>query len=116
MDSTNEKNWLEIASWVFGVSYALLFASGLSSQCIVNFNNKSTKGYSTDYCIIGLLGFGFLFLNQTIGIINPESDAGRVRATDMAFSSSAFAFALISYIQTLVYPSDASLRSTQLGV
>ena len=66
--------------------------------------------------MIGLTGFTFLFINQTIGIINPNSDAGRVRATDMAFSSSSFVFALIAYFQTIVYPSDASLRSTNLCV
>ena len=66
--------------------------------------------------MIGLTGFTFLFINQSIGIIDPNSDAGRVRATDMAFSSSSFVFALIAYIQTIIYPSDTSLRSTNLCV
>ena len=114
--NTNQKDNLKIASWVFGISYALLFASGLSHQCIVNFKNKSTKGYSTDYSLVGLTGFSFLLINQTVGIIFPDSDAGRVRATDMAFSSSAFVFALTAFAQTRIYPSDASLRSTRLAI
>ena len=104
-----------MASCVFGISYALLFASGLSHQCIVNFNNKSTKGYSTDYSIVGLIGFSFLLLNQSCGVIDPTSDAGRVGAADMAFSGSSFVFALIAYTQTIIYPSDASLRSTRIA-
>ena len=76
--SESSSPYLHIASWLFGVSYALLFASGLGHQCVVNFRNKSTKGYSTDYCIIGLVGFSFLLMNQTVGFFNPISDAGRV--------------------------------------
>ena len=89
---------LKLASWAFGISYALLFATGLGQQCVVNFNNKSTKGYSTDYCLIGLTGFTFLFVNQTIGVIDVNSDAGRIRATDMVFSTSAFTCGLIAYV------------------
>ena len=89
---------LKLASWLFGIAYALLFATGLGQQCVVNFNNKSTKGYSTDYCLIGLTGFTFLFVNQTIGVIDIDSDAGRIRATDMAFSASAFTCGLTAYV------------------
>ena len=77
--------------------------------------NKSTKGYSTDYSLIGLIGFSFLLLNQSVGIIDPTSDAGRVHPTDMAFSIGSFIFALIAYMQTFVYESDPSLRSTRLA-
>ena len=48
-------------------------------------------------------------------MLDPTSDAGRVGAADMAFSSSSFVFALISYTQTIIYPSDASLRSTRIA-
>ena len=89
---------LKLASWAFGISYALLFATGLGQQCIVNFNNKSTKGYSTDYCLIGLTGFTFLFVNQSIGVYDVNSDAGRIRATDMAFAASAFFCGLFAYV------------------
>ena len=95
--SKTTSNYLHIASWLFGVSYALLFASGLGHQCVVNFRAKSTKGYSTDYCIIGLVGFSFLLMNQTVGFFNPVSDAGRVGIWDMAFAGSSFAFGLTCF-------------------
>ena len=112
----SQKDRLVLASWFFGISYACLFASGLCHQCIVNYYNKSTKGYSTDYSIVGLTGFSFLLFNQTIGMLDPTSDAGRVRATDMAFSGSSFLFALIAFLQTVIYPSDDSMRSTRTAV
>ena len=65
---------------------------------------------------MGLLGFSFLLFNQTVGLLDPNSDAGRVRATDMAFAGSSFLFALIAFVQTVVYPSDASMRSTRIAV
>ena len=34
----------------------------------------------------------------------------------MAFSGSSFVFALIAYTQTIIYPSDASLRSTRIAI
>ena len=89
------------------MSYAFLFASGIGHQCVVNFRNKSTKGYSTDYCIIGLVGFSFLLMNQTVGFLDPVSDAGRVGGWDMTFALSAFTFGLTCFIQTIIYPSDA---------
>ena len=49
-------------------------------------------------------------------MIDPTSDAGRVHATDMAFSLSSFIFALTAYTQTIIFPSDTSLRSTRLTV
>ena len=65
---------------------------------------------------MGLMGFSFLLYNQTTGLLDPTSDAGRVGGADMAFSGSSFVFALISYTQTRIYPSDASLRSTRVAV
>ena len=91
----------------------MLFATGLGHQCIVNFNNKSTKGYSTDYCIIGLVGFSFLIMNQTVGFFDPISDAGRVGFWDMVFAGTAFGFGLTCYCQTFIYPSDPSMATTR---
>ena len=91
----------------------MLFAFGLGHQCVLNFNNKSTKGYSTDYCIVGLIGFSFLLMNQTVGFFDPVSDAGRVGFWDMAFAGSSFVFGLTCYCQTYIYPSDPSMSITR---
>ena len=61
--TTSSVSLLQVFSWFFGVSYAFLFAAGLGHQCVLNFKNKSTKGYSTDYSIISLVGFSFLLMN-----------------------------------------------------
>ena len=103
-------------SWVCGVTYAILFGGSLTFQVIVNYYNKSTKGYSTDYALTGFVGFFFLVLNQTIGMIDTTTDAGRVHTMDMFFSQAAFFCASCSYTQTMVYPSHKPLLSTRLTV
>ena len=112
--TTSSVSHLQVFSWFFGVSYAFLFACGLGHQCVLNFKNKSTKGYSTDYCIISLVGFSFLLMNQTVGFLNPASDAGRVGFWDMAFAVSSFTFGLTCLCQTMIYPSDTSMAMTKL--
>ena len=55
-------------------------------QNYVNLKNESTKGYSTDYAIIAFAGFIGLIFNQTLGIVDPYSDAGRVHVMDEVFA------------------------------
>lgn len=54
---------LKMASWVCGITYACLFGGGLAVQAVVNYFNKSTKGFSSDYALVGFVGFFFLLLN-----------------------------------------------------
>ena len=73
-------------SWFCGVTYTFLFVVGMLIQNIVNLKNSSTKGYSTDYALIAFAGFVLLLVNQTLGIVNPFSDAGRVHVMDEVFA------------------------------
>lgn len=75
-----------MASWLIGITYAVLFGGSLAFQVVVNYQNKSTKGFSTDYALTGFIGFFLLVLNQTIGRIDPTTDAGRVHAMDLIFA------------------------------
>lgn len=68
------------------MTYAVLFGGSLAFQVLVNYQNKSTKGFSTDYSLVGFLGFFLLVFNQTIGAIDPTTDAGRVGAMDLIFA------------------------------
>jgi len=103
-------------SWVCGITYALLFGSSLTFQVFVNYANKSTKGFSTDYALTGFVGFFFLLLNQTIGKIDPTTDAGRVHTMDLIFAQAALFSSSCSFTQTLIYPSHNCLRSTKVAV
>ena len=115
-DLINPADWLYSASWISGIIYAVLFGGSLSFQCFVNYNNQSTKGFSSDYALSGFVGFFFLLLNQTIGKIDPSTDAGRVHIMDLVFAQSAFICSSISYTQTLIYPSHNCLRSTKIAI
>ena len=64
----------------------------------------------------GFVGFFFLLLNQTIGMIDSTTDAGRVHPMDLLFAQSAFISAAIAYTQTFIFPSHNSLRSTQIVI
>lgn len=103
-------------SWVCGITYALLFGSSLTFQVFVNYRNQSTKGFSTDYALTGFIGFFFFLLNQTIGKIDPTTDAGRVHTMDLIFAQAAFFSASCAFTQTIIYPSHACLRSTKIAV
>ena len=107
---------LQIASWVCGISFTVLFGGSMTFQCVVNYKNQSTKGFSTDYALTSFLGFCFYLFNQTIGIIDPTTDAGRVHSMDIAFAQSAFVSSSITYTQTLIYPSHPVLTSTKITV
>ena len=62
------------------------------------------------------MGFFFLLFNQTIGMIDPTTDAGRVHTMDMMFAQIAFVSSSIAYTQTLIYPSHNCLTSTKVTV
>lgn len=114
--SASAGDFLKSMSWVCGVIYALLFGTSLAFQVFVNYRNQSTKGFSTDYALTGFVGFFFLVLNQTIGKIDPTTDAGRVHTMDLVFAQAAFFCASITYTQTIIYPSHACLMSTKIAV
>lgn len=92
----------------------VLWAGSIGCQGVVNYRKKSTIGYSMDFSIVGFVGFGLLLFNQTVGIINPWTDAGRVNNSDMAFAVAAFIFSSISYTQCFMYPSTPTLKSTKI--
>jgi hypothetical protein len=98
------------------VTYVILFGSALTFQVWKNYINKSTKGFSTDYALTGFVGFFFLVFNQTIGKIDPTTDAGRVNIMDLIFALQAFVCSSCAYTQTMIYPSHRSLRSTRVIV
>ena len=83
-ESNNE--FLCTSSWVCGITYAILFGGALTFQAFINYSNKSTKGFSTDYALTGFVGFFFLLFNQTVGMIDPSTDAGRVHIMDLIFA------------------------------
>ena len=60
----------------FITCYLPLVAFGL--QVHINYRNKSTDGYSTDFAYAQVCGFYLLVMNQTAGLVDPFSDAGRV--------------------------------------
>jgi hypothetical protein len=70
-------------SWLCGIYYSNAFTLGLVIQAVVNYKNKSTIGFSTDFAIIALAGYIMLQFNQTVGIVDPFTDAGRVHIMDM---------------------------------
>ena len=120
LSTTDELNygaeWLYTASWLCAIIYAVLFGGSLTFQIFVNYQNQSTKGFSTDYALSGFVGFFFLLLNQTIGKIDPTTDAGRIHIMDLAFAQSAFICSSIAYTQTLIYPSHNCLKSTKIAI
>ena len=105
---------LGVASAITGLLYVILFGGSVMFQVFVNYRAKSCIGYSCDYSIINLIGFYFLLFNQTIGIINPWSDAGRVNNLDMCFAVIAFVCASAAYSQTFIYPAVPSMDSTRI--
>ena len=98
------------------MTYVTLFGGSPIFQVWINYKNKSTKGFSTDYALTGFVGFFFLVFNQTIGKIDPSTDAGRVNIMDLNFALQAFFCSSCAYTQTLIYPSHKSLKSTKIIV
>ena len=111
----NEEAWRKV-SWVFGITYAVLFGGSLCFQVFVNIANQSTKGFSSDYALVGFVGFFFLLFNQMIGSIDPTTDAGRVHKMDLIFAYVAFVSSSIAFTQTQIYPSHNCLRQTKVTV
>ena len=107
---------LKTASSLTGILYVTLFGGSLSFQIFSNYMNKSTLGYSSDFSLVNLIGFFFLVFNQTIGKINPYSDAGRVNNMDMTFAIIAFVCANSCYTQTFIYPNVPAMKSTRILV
>lgn len=60
---TVESIALNIASAFCGVAYFTLFGTSLAFQVVVNYRKKSCLGFSTDYALVGFVGFFFLLLN-----------------------------------------------------
>jgi len=111
---TTMEHFLRSSSWFCGIVYAVLFGGSLAFQTFTNYFNKSTKGFSTDYALVGFVGFFFLVFNQTIGKIDPTTDAGRVHIMDLIFAQLALFFSSVAYTQTVIYPSHNSLTSTKV--
>ena len=86
----------------------------MTFQSVVNYKNKSTRGFSTDFALTSFFGFCFYLFNQMIGRIDPTTDAGRVHLMDILFAQSAFVSSSITYTQTLIYPSHSCLVSTKI--
>lgn len=84
-------------SWLCGISYTVLFGGSMAFQCMVNYANQSTRGFSTDYALTSFLGFCFYLFNQTIGRIDPTTDAGRVHTMDIVFAQAAFVTSSVTY-------------------
>jgi uncharacterized membrane protein len=78
--------------------------------------NSSCKGYSSDFALIGFVGFYFLLWNQLEGYVDPRSEAGDVGVMDLTFALGATIFSSISYMQTFIYPNEKATLPTQLVV
>ena len=87
---------LQSVSYVCGILMTICFSGGMVIQCFANYNNKCTIGYSTDFSIVAFAGFLLLQTNQTVGLVDPFSDAGRVHIID---EIAAIGFLLCSTIQ-----------------
>jgi hypothetical protein len=102
------KTW----SGIFGVSYTFFFTWCLVAQAWANFVNSSCKGYSTDFALIGFVGFYFLLWNQLEGYVDAHSEAGHVNVMDLTFALGATIFSSISYMQTFIYPNEKATLAT----
>jgi hypothetical protein len=91
-----------------------LWGGSLAFQCVTNYVQKSTIGYSIDFCVVGTLGFALLMFNQTIGMINPHTDAGRVNMSDLSFAILALNCSTIAFVQSRIYPATPTLTSTRV--
>ena len=58
-----ETGTLQSVSWVCGILMTICFSGGMVIQCIANYNNKCTIGYSTDFSIVAFAGFLLLQTN-----------------------------------------------------
>ena len=76
------RSLLEFLSAFLGVAVIVLAVGGMFVQNIANYKNQSTKGFSTDFAISSFLGFVFLQVYMTLGLVDPFSEAGRVHITD----------------------------------
>jgi len=102
---------LTIFSPICGWAYTLLFAANLSAQCYINQRNQSTKGYSSDYSLVGAFGFFFYLMTQTEGIVaGDHSQVGHVHTTDFIFAVTSFILSSFAYSQTFMYPSEPNSR------
>lgn len=84
----------------------------MAIQATVNYRNKSTVGYSTDFSLIAFLGFVMLLTNQTVGLVDPYSDAGRVHVVDEIAATFYLAISASQLVQTTIYPRDKPMQFT----
>ena len=101
---------------MFGWAYVILFSQCLFLQCLLNYANKSCKGYSSDFALVGFTGYSFLLVNQLAGKVDPYSEAGKVNAMDLSFAVVATALSSASFAQTFMYPSEKHNNATSYGV
>lgn len=106
---------MEALSWMCGIAFTIFFSSGMAIQALVNYRNKCTIGYSTDFSIIAFAGFVMLQTNQTVGLVDPFSDAGRVHLVDEIASVIYLTLSTIQLTQTIIYPSDKALTFTVIS-
>ena len=82
---------------------------------LVNYRNKSTIGYSTDFAIIAVCGYILYLMNQTAGLVDPYCDAGRVNPMDEVSAFGYFVISSCTFVQTIIYPSDRYYRVNQVA-
>ena len=103
-------------SGISGWLSVILFTQCLVMQAFVNYKNKSCMGYSSDFAIVGFVGYSFLLFNQLEGYVDPYSEAGKIRFMDLAFAILATTFSSISFTQTFIYPHEKRNSTTTWAI
>ena len=107
---------VEGSSTICGWMFTVLFTQCLVMQAYVNYYNKSCKGYSSDFAIVGFVGYFFLLFNQLAGYVDPYSEAGEIRSMDLSFAILATTFSSISFAQTFIYPHEKRNTTTTYAI
>lgn len=94
---TDDDAFFRYVSWILGFVYSNCFFIGMVIQAVANYNKKSTVGYSTDFSVIAFSGYIMLVFNQTIGMVDPYSDAGRVHIMDEYSACAMFVASAVQY-------------------
>jgi PQ loop repeat len=91
----------DITGWIYFFAWSISFYP----QIFLNYQRKSTQGFSVEFATLNPQGFFFYSLYMVAGYIDPNIGSGNVETNDLFFALHAFMISSIQLMQIFVYDS-----------
>lgn len=93
---------LDILIWILEIIYTIVWSVSFYFQVYTTYKTKRGDGYSMDFQVMNILGFGYYAGYNIYDFLHNDTKAEGIM--DMIFSIHAFLISIFLVIQTLYYP------------